>query len=84
MFLAADHLTNAQYLRWLALFALVAALHYAASCAWWPYAKCGYCEGIGKRGRADGKVWRICPRCEGTGRRLRVGRQIYNWSRRDK
>jgi hypothetical protein len=54
------------------------ALVYAASCRWWPWARCLRCHGEGKRRRGDRKVWRTCPRCHGTGRRLRIGRLILN------
>lgn len=57
---------------------LVVGAMYAASCAWWPLAKCWRCEGSGKRARRDGKVWRSCRWCRGTGRRLRVGRWAWN------
>lgn len=56
----------------------VAAVVYAASCWWWPFAKCPKCKGLGRVFRKDGKVFRFCPRCAGTGRRLRIGRRLYN------
>ncbi|MBN1172718.1 MAG: hypothetical protein JXA67_11140 [Micromonosporaceae bacterium] len=56
----------------------LAALGYAASCLFWPYTRCGRCEGTGKRSRKDGRVWRPCRTCKGSGRRLRVGRWLYN------
>ena len=63
---------------WLLAALTVAALGYAASCAWWPFAKCGKCEGRGKFTRKDSKVWRLCRRCKGSGSRLRVGRKVWN------
>lgn len=68
---------------WLVLagLAALAALAYAASCAWWPFAACGKCEGAGKFRRSDSKVWRKCRRCKGTGERLRWGRKLYNRTR---
>lgn len=62
---------------WIAV-AAVAGLGYAASCAWWPFARCGKCKGAGRFARKDGKVFRDCRRCRGSGRRLRIGRRIYN------
>jgi hypothetical protein len=66
------------WLAWIGLF-VAAGLGYAASCVWWPYAKCTKCEGAGKFARSDGKVWRDCKRCKKSGARLRVGRKIYNY-----
>lgn len=63
----------------LVLLGMAVALVYAASCWWWPFAKCGRCGGKGKRERADGKVWRDCKRCKASGRRLRVGRKLWNY-----
>lgn len=63
---------------WLLGALVLAAIGYAASCAWWPFAHCGRCEGAGKFKRNDGKVWRACRRCKGSGTRLRVGRRIWN------
>lgn len=65
---------------WTVLVGLLAAalLAYAASCAWWPFGKCGKCKGNGRLARSDGKVFRLCPRCGATGRRLRIGRRLWN------
>ncbi|MEV4521506.1 hypothetical protein AB0J77_14855 [Micromonospora tulbaghiae] len=63
---------------WLLGALLVAALAYAASCAWWPFAHCRKCEGRGKFARKDSKVWRRCRRCKGSGTRLRFGRRVWN------
>lgn len=71
-------------LGWLVLvgLAVLAAAVYAASCWWWPFARCWRCEGAGKFSRSDGRVWRPCRWCSGTGRRLRIGRWAYNYFRR--
>jgi hypothetical protein len=65
---------------WLALtgLAVAAALAYACSCWWFPYAACWCCHGDGKHQREDRKVHRLCRWCAGTGRRLRIGRRVYN------
>lgn len=60
---------------------LIASAGYAASCAWWPFARCLRCEGRGKHSRSDGKVWRPCRRCKGSGKRLRIGRRLWNKAR---
>lgn len=54
---------------------------YVLECWWWPYGKCGKCEGTGKRWSPDGKHFRDCPRCDGRGRRIRIGRRIWNFLR---
>lgn len=68
---------------WIVVVGLVAvvALAYTGSCAWWPFTRCGKCEGAGKFRRGDGKVWRKCRRCKGSGERLRWGRKLYNRTR---
>jgi hypothetical protein len=63
---------------WLLAALAVAAVAYAVSCAWWPFAACGRCKGRGRHQRDDGKVWRPCRRCKGSGARLRVGRKVWN------
>lgn len=62
----------------LTLLVLLVAGGYAASCAWWPFAHCRRCAGLGKHTRGDRKVWRTCRRCSGSGRRIRVGRRVWN------
>jgi len=77
--------------RWLAehpmgtliLAGLAAALVYGVSCWWFPFGRCWCCGGSGRHYRKDGKVFRDCKRmCKGTGRRRRVGRTVFEWSRR--
>jgi len=51
---------------------------YAAECWLWPYAKCSWCEGSGRRDSPDRRHWGDCRHCEGRGRRLRVGRWVFN------
>ncbi len=63
---------------WLLAALALAAVGYAASCAWWPFTRCGRCEGRGRFTRADSKVWRPCRRCKGSGARLRMGRRVWN------
>ncbi|MEV0608156.1 hypothetical protein AB0I61_17495 [Polymorphospora rubra] len=63
---------------WLVLGLVLAGVAYAGSCLFWPWARCLWCEGAGRRSRRDGRVWRTCRVCKGSGRRLRVGRRIYN------
>ena len=58
---------------------LLLAVVYVIECIVWPFAKCPRCHGSGKRGRKDGKVFRLCRRCKTTGRRLRVGRRLWNY-----
>jgi hypothetical protein len=57
---------------------LAAVVIYAASCTWWPLAKCRCCSGDGRHSRRDGKVFRPCRWCRGSGRRWRIGRRVYN------
>jgi hypothetical protein len=59
----------------------ILAVLYAIECWWWPYAKCGKCEGVAKSFGPDGKHFRLCPRCNGSGRRLRPGRRVWNFLR---
>ncbi|MFF3867324.1 hypothetical protein [Micromonospora sp. NPDC001898] len=63
---------------WLLGALLLAAVGYAGSCWWWPFARCRRCDGRGKFTRADSKVWRTCRRCKGSGSRLRAGRKVWN------
>jgi hypothetical protein len=63
---------------WLLGLAVTAGLAYAGSCWLYPFARCGRCEGSGKRSRADGQVFDLCRRCKGSGRRLRYGRRAWN------
>lgn len=52
---------------------------YAAECWLWPYAKCGWCNGTGRRESPDGKHWGPCRHCKERGRRIRIGRWLFNW-----
>lgn len=61
-----------------AVIAVVLPLGYAFSCWVFPWARCLWCEGRGRKYRGDGRVWRDCRWCRGTGRRLRLGRWAYN------
>lgn len=67
---------------WLVALLALATLVYAASCTWWPFAKCWCCEGSGRHSRKDRKVFRPCRWCRGSGRRLRLGRRTYNFIRK--
>jgi len=63
---------------WLLGALTLAAVGYAVSCWWWPFAPCRRCHGHGRFARADSKVWRVCRRCKGSGSRLRTGRRVWN------
>lgn len=58
--------------------AVLAALLYAGSCWWFPFAACWCCDGAGTHRRKDGKVFKDCWWCAGSGRRLRIGRKVFN------
>ena len=58
---------------------VLAALFYAASCWWFPFARCRWCSGTGRWARSDGQVFRDCWWCGGLGRRWRIGRRVWNF-----
>ena len=66
-------------MKWLALAIATVIVWYAGSCLFWPYARCRWCQGSGKKGPGTRKVFRPCWWCAGSGRRLRIGRRLYNW-----
>lgn len=62
--------------------AAVWALFYGGACWLWPFARCWWCKGSGRRYQSEKrKTWRPCRWCKGSGRRLRIGRWIYNYVR---
>jgi len=65
-----------------ALVAVVLLAVYAAACAVWPFTSHGRCNGSGKLRSPGGRAWRRCPGCRGTGTKLRVGRRLFNSTRR--
>lgn len=52
---------------------------YVVRCAIWPFAKCWFCKGEGRKyqNKATKKAWRNCRWCGGTGRRRRIGRAAW-------
>lgn len=62
--------------------AVLAALIYAALCWVRPFADCGSCGGTGRRPAGRLRRARPCRRCRETGKRLRIGRRVWNYSRR--
>lgn len=63
----------------LAAIALVVALVYAVSCAWWPFRDCMVCDGRGAhRPSGNRRISRPCRWCRGAGKRLRLGRRAWN------
>lgn len=59
--------------------ALLWAAGYAVACWLWPFTRCSWCEGTGKRTSPSGKNWGPCRHCKGKGARIRTGRKIFNW-----
>ncbi|MFG2195781.1 hypothetical protein [Streptomyces sp. NPDC048639] len=65
---------------------LLVTLGYVVKCWLSPFGDCRKCRGMGHALTADrkGKAKRgkDCRRCRATGKRIRVGRHLYNASRR--
>ena len=49
---------------------------YVLVCAFWPYTRCGKCEGGGRFASPSGKNFRLCGRCSGSCRKVRAGRRV--------
>ncbi|MQA16950.1 MAG: hypothetical protein GEV09_23305 [Pseudonocardiaceae bacterium] len=54
---------------------------YIAACAIWPFARCRWCTGSGRKRSPTGRAWRDCGHCRGTGRRIRPGRLLLTSAR---
>lgn len=67
----------------LTLIILGVVAYYAFQCWWFPFGRCWCCKGKGIHMAADGKHFRDCKwMCKGKGRRRRVGRAIFEWTRK--
>ena len=62
----------------LALLGLAWATWYLIACAMFPFARCLFCSGAGRKYQNERrKAWRPCRWCKGSGQRRRVGRAIW-------
>jgi hypothetical protein len=50
---------------------------YAVACTVWPFARCRWCRGTGKRRSPTGRAFGHCRHCRGTARRVRLGRRLW-------
>ncbi|SDP87899.1 hypothetical protein SAMN04487905_111148 [Actinopolyspora xinjiangensis] len=66
----------------LALPALPITLSYVATCVLQPFKTCRACHGTGTLRSPLINTTRLCPHCHATGLRLRLGRHLYNHTRR--
>lgn len=68
------------------VFLLLVTLGYSVRCWLSPFGDCRHCDGMGhalkydRKGKA--KRGKDCRRCKATGKRIRVGRHLFNVSRR--
>ena len=65
----------------LVIFTALITVGYLASCVIWPYKACRGCRGYGQTSGPFGGI-RLCRACDGTGLRLRLGRRVWNATRR--
>jgi hypothetical protein len=52
-------------------------LAYIVACWIWPFARCRWCKGSGKRSSPTGRAFGHCRHCKGTRRRVRLGRRLW-------
>lgn len=55
----------------------VVAVCWRISLRFWPYARCGRCEGSGRNAGSNRQRWGFCRKCGGSGRRERVGVRFF-------
>ncbi len=62
---------------------ILLTMRYVFLCYALPFREHRRCRGTGRIPYPFGlSGWRFCPRCGGTGLRLRLGRRLWNYSRR--
>lgn len=50
---------------------------YVLRCWLYPFARCPWCKGSGKRFSPNGKAFGRCRHCKGSGKRVRWGRRLF-------
>lgn len=74
--------TSARGYLYLGVAAAVWLAWYGFACTFWPFARCWWCKGTGRKYQNEKrKTWRPCRWCKGSGRRLRIVRWIFNYFR---